>query len=137
MSKTMARRSGLFLVEFFKYDAKIPTLGIQWYMRIRVRLDLGHGESFWSIRARVDPEKIIFEWDITLRTSTREGDFQRDMGHHFNKRFTANSSGISRIINTGIKVRIRPSGLRDTINRLMELGSDDESSPIHTDDRKK
>ncbi|MBA0687100.1 hypothetical protein Goari_014663, partial [Gossypium aridum] len=34
---------------------------------------LGHRESFCSIRARVDPEKIVFEWDITLRTSTREG----------------------------------------------------------------
>ncbi|MBA0561225.1 hypothetical protein Golob_018074 [Gossypium lobatum] len=96
------------LVEACLMNSVIPTLGIQRYMRIRVRLDvslalkrkkkgsvgrkmyyarfqyeklilfcficgkLGHEESFCSIRARIDLEKIVFEWDITLRTSTRE-----------------------------------------------------------------
>ncbi|KAH1090506.1 hypothetical protein J1N35_017763 [Gossypium stocksii] len=83
-------------------------MGINKFMRIRVRLDvslqlkrkkriqigkertvyarfqyeklslfcficgkLGHGESFCLIRTRIDPSKIIFGWDISLRAVGR------------------------------------------------------------------
>lgn len=58
---------------------------------------------------------------------------QWDLGHQFNQRFAANSKGISPIINAGIKIGIGPSGLGNTVNGLMELGYDGESSPIHID----
>lgn len=34
---------------------------------------LDHGESFCPIKVCVDSNKIVFDWDITLRTSTRGG----------------------------------------------------------------
>ncbi|KAK8298214.1 hypothetical protein V6Z11_D05G238700 [Gossypium hirsutum] len=33
---------------------------------------LGHGESFGPFRTRVDPSKIVFGWDISLRAAVRQ-----------------------------------------------------------------
>ncbi|MBA0859416.1 hypothetical protein Goshw_006636, partial [Gossypium schwendimanii] len=75
MSKTMARRFGTFLGDFLIYDTKVRPLGVKRYMRLKVRLDvrLGHGESFYLVRVRVDLTQIIFGWDITLRAPIRRG----------------------------------------------------------------
>lgn len=40
MSETMAKHFGAFLGEFMKYDTHISSLGLQRYMRIKVRLDV-------------------------------------------------------------------------------------------------
>lgn len=40
MLKALARWFRYFLGEFIEYDTKIPSLGIQWYMRITVWLDV-------------------------------------------------------------------------------------------------
>ncbi|PPS17002.1 hypothetical protein GOBAR_AA03582 [Gossypium barbadense] len=102
MSKTMARRFGAFLGEFLDYDTRIPSMGVQRFMQVRVRINvqlplrrkkkvllgerfyyarfqyeklslfcficgkLGHEESFYPVRVRVDLTTIIFGWDITL-----------------------------------------------------------------------
>ncbi|KAK5785859.1 hypothetical protein PVK06_040480 [Gossypium arboreum] len=34
---------------------------------------LGHGESFFPVRVKVDLTQIVFGWDITLRAPTRWG----------------------------------------------------------------
>ncbi|XP_016747968.1 uncharacterized protein [Gossypium hirsutum] len=104
MTKATAKQFGNFLGQFVEYDAPIPTMGIQKFMRIRGRLDvtmplkrkkkiligkerlvyarfqyeklslfcfiynrLGHGESFCLLRTKIDPSRIIFGWDISLR----------------------------------------------------------------------
>ncbi|MBA0732810.1 hypothetical protein Gogos_016876 [Gossypium gossypioides] len=109
MSKTMAPRFGSFLGDFLVYDTRVPTLGMKWYMRLKVHIDvrlplkwkknvmlgdrmfyakfqyeklnlfcficgkLGHGESFYPMRERVDMSHIIFGWDIMLKALTRRG----------------------------------------------------------------
>lgn len=32
---------------------------------------MGHGESFYPIRVRMDLSKIVFGWDMSLRVTTR------------------------------------------------------------------
>lgn len=40
MTEAMAKYFGGFLVQFVEYDTTIPTMGVQKYMNIRVRLDV-------------------------------------------------------------------------------------------------
>lgn len=40
MSESLAKRFGIFLGEFLDYDTRIPTMGFQQFMRIRVRIDV-------------------------------------------------------------------------------------------------
>ncbi|MBA0727940.1 hypothetical protein Golax_000887, partial [Gossypium laxum] len=108
MNESMAKQFGNFCGNFLEYDTSIPTLGIQAFLRTRVRLDvtaplkrekkvlfgkalvvytrfkyeklslfyfiygrLGHGESFCPLRLQIEPSKIVFGWDLSLRAVTR------------------------------------------------------------------
>ncbi|MBA0590822.1 hypothetical protein Gorai_019514 [Gossypium raimondii] len=77
MSETMAGRFGTFLGDFLIYDTKVPPLGVKRYMRLKpvffICGRLGHGESFYPVRVRVDLTQIVFGWDITLRAPIRRG----------------------------------------------------------------
>ncbi|MBA0704523.1 hypothetical protein Golax_016775 [Gossypium laxum] len=63
----------IFLGDFLVYDTKVPTLGMKWYMRLKVHIDLGHGERFYPMKERVDLSHIIFGWDIMLKALIRRG----------------------------------------------------------------
>lgn len=104
----MAKQFGDFLGIFLEYDTPVPKMGVQKYMRIKVKPDvnaslkrrkkiivgsdrifyacfqyeklsifcficgkMGHEESFYSLRVRMNPFKISFGWDASLRAATR------------------------------------------------------------------
>ncbi|MBA0785806.1 hypothetical protein Gotri_006768 [Gossypium trilobum] len=84
MSASMAKQFGDFRGKFIEYDTSIPTLGIHHYMRIRIWLNyeklslfcfvcgkMGHGESYCPVRLAIEPSKIVFGWDLSLRTVAR------------------------------------------------------------------
>ncbi|MBA0824000.1 hypothetical protein Goarm_020690, partial [Gossypium armourianum] len=80
MTETMAKQFGDFLGQFLEYDTTILTMGIQKFMRIQIRLDvtiplkrnkkilIGKDQIF---RTRIEPSKIVFKWDISLRARVR------------------------------------------------------------------
>ncbi|MFQ6644927.1 hypothetical protein Gotur_019956 [Gossypium turneri] len=108
MSVSMAKQFGDFCGKYIEYDASIPTLIIQHYMRICICLNvaaplkrkkkvligksmvvyarfkyeklslfcficekLGHGESYCPVRLTIEPSKIVFGWDLSLRAVLR------------------------------------------------------------------
>ncbi|MBA0678431.1 hypothetical protein Goari_019780, partial [Gossypium aridum] len=80
MSVSMAKQLGDFCGKFLEYDTSILTLGIQNYLCIRYEKlslfyficgKLGHGESYCPLRLSIDPSKIVFGWDLSIRAVAR------------------------------------------------------------------
>ncbi|KAG8500486.1 hypothetical protein CXB51_002742 [Gossypium anomalum] len=69
--------------KFLDYDTSIPVLGPKTYMHIRVslgvaaplkrkkKIQLGHGESYCPFRLKIEPSKIVYGWDLSLRAAPR------------------------------------------------------------------
>ncbi|MBA0654479.1 hypothetical protein Goklo_021481 [Gossypium klotzschianum] len=76
MSEQLAKQLGNFCGGFIGYDSATLTSGSKKYMRVRYEKlslfcficgKLGHGESFCPLRLRIEPSKIVFGWDLSLR----------------------------------------------------------------------
>ncbi|MBA0628463.1 hypothetical protein Godav_023187 [Gossypium davidsonii] len=122
-------------VIFFVYDTRVPSLGLKQYMRLKVCLDvrlafkqkkkvikLGHGESFYLVRVRVDSSQIVFRWDITLRAPTRKGSMRVSCWLRKSDRTRSSTNegillGIHGITTKGFG----PSGFEPSVAGLMEI----------------
>ncbi|MFQ6634880.1 hypothetical protein Gotur_011429 [Gossypium turneri] len=78
MTESMAKQFGDFCGKFLEYDTSIPSLGHKKYMHILVFLDVSaplkrkkKGESYCPFRVRIEPSKIVFGWDLSLRVVVR------------------------------------------------------------------
>ncbi|MBA0820119.1 hypothetical protein Gohar_000003 [Gossypium harknessii] len=65
MLETMAKHFEVFM----EYDMRISSLSLFCFIYGK----LGHGESFYPVRVRVDLSKIVFGWDTALRATIKGG----------------------------------------------------------------
>ncbi|KAH1115114.1 hypothetical protein J1N35_008492 [Gossypium stocksii] len=127
MSKSMAWKFGIFLGTFLDYDAKkvVPRMKRFQYEKISLFYftcgKLGHRESFYSVRVTVEPSKITFGWDISLRALWRIAPLVASQW--------LREPGL-----TIWEPAINTVGPNNT--RLMELGLDAEDSPFSFFDNK-
>ncbi|MBA0735607.1 hypothetical protein Gogos_019442 [Gossypium gossypioides] len=149
MSESMAWKFGIFLETFLDYDAKMVVSEMKRFTRIKARLDvwlllkhkkkiaLEHEESFWPVRVTVEPSKITFGWDISLKALWRiapliASQWLREPGVSTSQSLDKERREIMRL--TIWEPAINTVGPNDT--RLMELGSDVEDSPFSFFDNK-
>ncbi|MBA0775910.1 hypothetical protein Gotri_010995 [Gossypium trilobum] len=71
MSEVVAKQLGNFVGTFLEYDTSVVQLAYGGIIRLRVRLDVGHGESFCPIRAINPNQEYEYKWYISLRAQSK------------------------------------------------------------------
>ncbi|MBA0839663.1 hypothetical protein Goarm_005368 [Gossypium armourianum] len=61
----MAKQFGDFIGSFVEYDTK-KSFGLgRKVMRIRVQIDIRHGDNFYSVRLNNGREEMLVGWDVS------------------------------------------------------------------------